>query len=66
MELSDTFIKNNGIPWPNAYGANKAIEDLEVKVFPTEIVVGKDGKIAWHSSLAGETAAAIRKALAAN
>ncbi|MDG2385779.1 MAG: hypothetical protein P8N76_29195 [Pirellulaceae bacterium] len=64
--MSETFIKNNGIPWPNAYGAVKAIEDLEVKVYPTEIVVGKDGKVAWHSSLTGKTSVAINQALAAH
>ena len=66
MAESEGFIKDNGVPWANAYGASEAIEALEVVAFPTEIVVGKDGKVAWHNSLPGSSTAAINKALAAN
>ena len=62
---SEGFVKDNGVPWPNAYGASETIEAFEVVAFPTEVVVGKDGKVAWHNSLTGNIAEAINKALAA-
>lgn len=54
------------VPWPTGYGAVTTLEALDVKVLPTKIVFGRDGKVAWHNFLEGDLADEISKALARN
>jgi thiol-disulfide isomerase/thioredoxin len=65
--LPDTkkFIETLKIPWLNGYGAAATIQDLEVIAIPTLFVIGKDGKVAWHSGLAEDLESALQRALAA-
>ena len=48
---TEAYIQATNLPFVNGYGAN--IDVLNVQAFPTKIVVGRDGKVAWHSFLGG-------------
>jgi hypothetical protein len=54
-----------GIDWPIGLGARETISALQVRAYPTTIVLGRDGRVAWNSMLRGSLDAAIERALAA-
>ena len=58
-------MKHHGVPWVNGYGAQPMLDELDVKAFPTIVVAGRDGKIAWAGHFPNGIEAAIKKALAA-
>ena len=63
LMATKAYIEDLNIPWPNGYGAVATLQSLGVSAFPTEIVVGADGRIAWHDELDGELRDAIKAAL---
>ncbi len=65
-ELPDvkSFLKSNGIRWPNAYGADQSITDYKVTAIPAVWVIGKDGKIVWNRSSSAKMEDAIDQAMA--
>ncbi len=58
------FIKQAGIPWPTAYGADATISAFGVQYLPTLIVIGPDGRVFWNNESGGSLEQAIRGALA--
>lgn len=58
------FLKEEGIPWPNGYGAGATLEALGVEGFPTIYVVTRNGNILWDSMRPGTIEGAIERALA--
>ena len=64
LEQIQAYLNEFEIPWLTGYGAMEALQALGVQAFPTKIVVGADGRIAWHDELGGSLDAAIRQALA--
>jgi thiol-disulfide isomerase/thioredoxin len=58
------FIRDAGIRWPTAYGADATISSFGVRFLPTVIVIGRDGRVFWNSELGGTLDEAIRGALA--
>ena len=59
----EAWAKQLKIPWSLGFGAEKTLLALEVPGYPTTFVVGRDGKVVWHSFLGGSLDQAIRKAL---
>lgn len=49
----------------NGYGADATINAFGVTAFPTIIIIGADGKIAWNDELGGNLEDALDRALAA-
>ncbi len=64
-EFDDTqaAIDHDKITWPNGYGAGQTIQALGVQAIPSVFVVGRDGRIIWHSGRPGTVAEAITSAL---
>lgn len=58
-----SFLENNGVTWPNAYGAVKTMKDFEVSVIPAVWVIGTDGKVVWNSGEEAKIEDAIETAL---
>jgi hypothetical protein len=61
---TQAFIDRFQIPWPNGYGAQATIGALGVAGFPTTLVIGADGRVAWNHELSGDLERAIDAALA--
>lgn len=61
---TQAFIDRFQIPWPTGYGAHATMSALGVAVFPTTLVIGADGRVAWNHELSGDLEHAIDKALA--
>lgn len=57
-------VAEANVPWPNGYGAMETLTKLEVKVLPTKLIIGRDGRIAWHNFMEGDFEDEISKALA--
>jgi hypothetical protein len=64
LAQTQAFIDGFRIPWPNGYGAGATIDALGVEGFPTTIVIGANGRIAWNNYCDGNLDQAIEKALA--
>ena len=60
---TQAFIDHFHIPWPTGYGAMATIEALGVQGFPSILVIGADGRIAWNDELSGTLDDAIEQAL---
>jgi len=59
------FIEQFGTTWPIGYGATPFLKELEIYLYPTILVVGRDGRIRWDShQRRGTFGRAIRDALA--
>lgn len=59
------FLSDTKITWPIAYGADPALVAYGVEYFPTVIVIGGDGRIAWTSDERGSLPMALDRALRA-
>lgn len=64
LAQTKSYISELGILWRTGYGASPTINALGVRYLPTKLVVGPDGRIAWHDALGGSLDAAIEAALA--
>ncbi len=64
LDEIEGFIRDAGIRWPTAYGADSTISSFGVQYLPTVIVIGRDGRVFWNSELRGTLDEAIRGALA--
>ena len=53
VKQTQHFIQQTGITWANGIGAEGALEQLGVLQFPSTIVVGRDGKVVWNSTMGG-------------
>lgn len=65
LNESQAFIEATKIPWPNGYGADVTFDSFGVEAIPTIYVIGRNGLVAWHDSMAGSLDSAIEQALAA-
>ncbi len=63
LAATKAAIAEANVPWPNGYGALETMSALDVKVLPTKIIIGRDGRIAWHNFLEGDFEDEITKAL---
>jgi thiol-disulfide isomerase/thioredoxin len=59
------FLDKTKITWPVGYGADPTLVSYGVEYFPTVIVIGGDGRIAWSSDERGTLPVAIDRALRA-
>jgi thiol-disulfide isomerase/thioredoxin len=64
LPLVQKAVDELHLQWPQAYGASATLDRLGVLAFPTIIVVGRDGRIAWDSFRGSSLEEQIRKALA--
>lgn len=64
LDQTKAFLEEVGIEYLNGYGAEETLTELGVQAFPTKIVVGRDGRIAWHSFAGGTLEQALTAALA--
>jgi len=64
-EKGRAWTETSGLDYRWAYADEATLEKLGVKAVPTQIVVGRGGKITWASSLGtlGDGAEAVRAAL---
>ncbi len=62
-ESVEAWVQRFKIPWAVGFDAGRTLLDLEVKAYPTTLVIGRDGQVAWHSFLGGSLDKAIRSAL---
>lgn len=44
-EIAAHFVKQRGFDWPVAYDGHAFVDQLGIKVYPTLVVVGADGKV---------------------
>ena len=63
LEKIDGWAQSLQIPWSIGYGASKTLEAFEIPGYPTTFVIGRDGKVAWHSFRSGSLDRAIQDAL---
>ena len=69
LEDSQDFVVQQGISWPNGFGADESIDAFKVHAFPTKFVIGRDGSIHWNSIRDGRRMSleqAIEAALSVN
>jgi len=59
------FLTDTGMAWPIGYGAQSTLAAYNVQYFPTVIVIGGDGHIAWTSDERGTLPVALDRALRA-
>lgn len=64
MNKTKAWLKKLGVPWIVGLGS-KSLETYKIRYFPTTMVIGKNGKIAWTDTQGGSVETAIEKALAA-
>jgi thiol-disulfide isomerase/thioredoxin len=57
------FLTDTNITWPIGYGAQPTLVAYGVQYFPTVIVIGGDGRIAWTSDQRGSLPVALDRAL---
>lgn len=57
------FLDDTKITWPIGYGAQPTLVAYDVQYFPTVIVIGGDGRIAWTSDERGSLPVALDRAL---
>ena len=57
------FMKEFGITWPNAYGANKTLMAFQAEYIPSVWVINEQGKVAWNFDSRQELTDAILEAL---
>lgn len=57
------FLQATKITWPIGYGAAPTLDAYKVQYFPTVIVIGTDGRIAWTSDERGSLPVALDRAL---
>lgn len=50
--VADCFVREFGIPWPVGYDAGSAIGNWLGSRYPTLVVVGRSGRIAWNDGSA--------------
>ena len=64
-QLGRDFIAENDLDYRWLWADQAALDSLGVNMIPAQIILDRDGKIAWVSSLTSITAGpdAIRKAL---
>jgi len=60
-----TFVEETGMTWPIGYGAQQSLVAFNVEYFPTLIVIGADGRIAWTNEERGSLGVALDRALRA-
>lgn len=65
VDRSKAFLTETGITWPNGYGAASSLFHLQVNAYPTVLVFGRDGNVAWNHDSGGDFESAIAQALAA-
>jgi hypothetical protein len=65
LEAIRTHLEEFGISWPNGYGAGDTLQALGVEAYPTTIVFGADGELAWRDEMGGSLESALEQALAA-
>jgi len=63
VEKINQFAEQLQVSWPIGYGANETTSALKVRSYPTTFVIGRSGKVVWHSFQTGTLARAIRRAL---
>jgi thiol-disulfide isomerase/thioredoxin len=63
LEETQQVVTNSQLAYPNAYGAGETIKALGVEAIPSVFVIGKDGRIMWHSDRPGTMEDAIESAL---
>ncbi len=63
LEETQKVVANSHLAYPNAFGAQDTIRALGVEAIPSVFVVGKDGRIIWHSDQPGTMEEAIESAL---
>lgn len=63
LSLSQAFLDDTGIPWPNGYGAVRPLVTLEAESIPTLWVVGRDGRIVDEVIGFDPTHAAVRSGI---
>ena len=66
LDRTKAFLEDCGIEYVNGYGAGETLTELGVQALPTKIVIGRDGRIAWHSFAGGSLEQALTAALAAS
>ena len=59
----EEFLSENGITWPNGYGALATLTDLNAEYFPAVWVIGRNGKVVWNYDSSGDLADGIELAL---
>ncbi|MDZ4687511.1 MAG: TlpA disulfide reductase family protein [Planctomycetaceae bacterium] len=47
LPQSEKFVRDEEITWPQGYGAEAMLQQMEVHAIPAIWLVGRDGKIAW-------------------
>jgi thiol-disulfide isomerase/thioredoxin len=50
LRKSEQFVKEEGLTWPQGYGAEAPLQQLQIHSIPQVLIVGRDGKIAWDRS----------------
>lgn len=63
MDKIQLFLSTAGISWPNGWGAEQTIRDLNVEYLPSLFVIGDDGLILWQGGDAHVLPAVIEKAM---
>jgi len=53
LEQIKAFLSSTGIPWPNGYGAAQTLRTLGIRKFPSLLVIGPNGRIAWTDDRGG-------------
>ena len=62
-EQVEAWARQFKIPWAVGYGAGATLKELQIPGVPTTFVIGRDGRVRWHSFLPGSLDRAIRQAL---
>ena len=59
------FAKTNGVTWPQMYGGGKSnlYQELGLRMFPTSLVIGADGKLVARDLRREQLKGEIEKAL---
>jgi hypothetical protein len=58
------IVEKAKLPYPNGYGAADTVDALRVEMIPSVFVIGRDGRIIWHTDRPGTVEEAIESALA--
>ncbi len=48
MDFMESFLHKAGIKWPNGYGADNTLLQLEAHFIPAVWVIGTDGRVVWN------------------
>lgn len=63
---SKRFVREEGLTWPQGYGAQEMLVALQVNAIPEVWLVGRDGKIVWDQSSKDSIEAVLERLLTTN